>query len=174
MTGSVTRAGSGAGSGAGPRRGWSRGRLVRWAALSPDRGSAVVEFCFLAVLLMVPLLYVLLTVFEVQAATYAVAAATREAGRAFTTTGKDGDPPLRAYQAANLAMGDHGLELAPGQLAIDCPEGTCTGGGAAVRVAIAVEVPLPFLPAVLDGAVPASVRVEGTHLEHVDRFRAVG
>lgn len=47
-----------------------------------ERGNALVEFTWLAVLLMIPLVYLMLTVFQVQKAAYAMEAASREAGRA--------------------------------------------------------------------------------------------
>ena len=50
-----------------------------------EGGSAVVEFVFLAVLLVVPLLYLVMTVSRVQAGSYAASTAAREAGRAFVT-----------------------------------------------------------------------------------------
>jgi Flp pilus assembly protein TadG len=48
-----------------------------------DSGNAIVEFVYLAVLLMVPLVYLLLTIFRVQGAAYALSSATREAGRVY-------------------------------------------------------------------------------------------
>ena len=57
--------------------------------LRGDAGSAIVEFCYLAVLLMIPLAYGMLAVFRLQAASYAVAAASREAGRAFVAAPDD-------------------------------------------------------------------------------------
>lgn len=136
-----------------------------------DDGAAIIEFCFLGLLLLVPIAYVVITAFSVQAASYAVAAATREAGRAFATT-VDGEPQLRATQAAAVAMSDHGLDLAPGALAVRCTAEPCLTPGAVLHTTMTVQVPLPLLPDVLAGAVPASIRVEGTHVEYVDRFRS--
>ncbi|MFI5955247.1 hypothetical protein [Cryptosporangium sp. NPDC051539] len=47
-----------------------------------DDGSAIIEFVWGGVLLLVPLLYVVLAVFEVQRNAFAVTEAAREAGRA--------------------------------------------------------------------------------------------
>ena len=44
-----------------------------------EQGTAVIEFVWLAILLLVPLLYVVLTVFETQRAAYAASAAARSA-----------------------------------------------------------------------------------------------
>ena len=48
-----------------------------------DQGSAVLEFLIIGLLVLVPLLYVLLTVLRVESAVMASTQAVREAGRAF-------------------------------------------------------------------------------------------
>ena len=53
--------------------------------LDREEGSAIVEFVFLAVLLLIPLIYLTMMIARVQAGSYAVAHAAREAGRAFVT-----------------------------------------------------------------------------------------
>ena len=50
-----------------------------------EEGSAVVEFVALAVLLLIPIIYLILTVGRLQAASYAVSTAAREAARAYVT-----------------------------------------------------------------------------------------
>ena len=137
-----------------------------------DDGNAIVEFVYLAILMMVPLTYLLLTVFRVQSATYAVSSATREAGRVFVTSGP-ADADARATTAASIVMADSGLDLADGRLSIRCSARPCLTPGANVEVEIGYDVGLPFLPRFLDGALPASIHVEGRHLEVVDRFRPV-
>jgi hypothetical protein len=145
--------------------GWRR-------CLRGDDGNAIVEFVYLAVLLMIPLAYLLLTVFRVQGAMYAVSSATREAGRVFVTSGS-GDADARSTTAASIVMADGGLELDARELSIRCSAHPCLTPGANVEIAIGYDVALPFLPRFLDGAVPASIHVVGRHLEVVDRFRPV-
>src|SRR5690606_21138862 len=55
----------------------------------PERGSAIVEFHFLGILLLVPLVYIMLAVLDVQRTTYAVTQAAREAGRIYVATGDE-------------------------------------------------------------------------------------
>ena len=137
-----------------------------------DDGNAIVEFVYLAILMMIPLTYLLITVFRVQGATYAVSSATREAGRVFvTSTSSDAD--ARATAAASMVMSDSGLALDDGQLSIECSARPCLTPGAHVDVVIGYDVALPFLPRFLDGVLPASIHVQGRHLEVVDRFRPV-
>ena len=136
-----------------------------------DEGSAIVEFCYLAVLLMVPLVYVVLVVFDVQRAGYAITQATREAARAFVTTEQRADAEERAYAAADLALRDHGLRLTPGELRIDCQLSPCLRQGSRVSVRIDTAVPLTFMPAIFDGVAPASIAIHGAHEELVDVYR---
>jgi Flp pilus assembly protein TadG len=144
---------------------------VRRRAVPDDAGNAIVEFLYLAVLLMVPLVYVLLTVFRVQAGAYAVSGAAREAGRVYTSSPADGAAAEQAFVAAALVMSDSHLDLRPGQLHVDCSADPCLTPGATIDVVVTHEVALPLLPRFLAGRAPASVRVTGRHLEVVDRFR---
>lgn len=137
-----------------------------------DDGNAIVEFVVLAVLLMVPLVYLLLTVFRVQGAAFAVSSAAREAGRVYATSEVAGDAGPRAFAAASIVMGDSNLALAEEDLRISCSSSPCLAPGSQVDVVIAYDVSLPLLPRVFDGRAPATIRVTSRHLEVVDRFRA--
>src|SRR6476661_4230607 len=81
----------------------------RWMAPT-ERGSAVVEFVFLAVLLMVPLFYLVMVLARLQAGAYAVSGAAREAGRAYTTARVPAQAPARAEAAAGVAFSDQGFD----------------------------------------------------------------
>jgi Flp pilus assembly protein TadG len=134
-----------------------------------EAGNAIIEFVFLAVLLMVPLVYLLLAVLRVQGAAYAVSSAAREAGRVYVTSDAGDDADARAFSAANMVMADSGLELSPGQLHIDCRD--CLRPGATVPVTVDYDVGLPFLPKFFSRDSLATVHVSSSHLEVVDRFR---
>lgn len=129
-----------------------------------ERGSAVVEFTWLAILLMVPLLYGVLAVFDVQRSAFAVSSAARAAGRAFTQAPSEASAPGLAREAAALALRDQRLDPDRGGLVIGCaPHPTnCLAPGSVVTVTASRQVPLPLLPAVLGGQRP-SVRVEAVH-----------
>jgi Flp pilus assembly protein TadG len=138
-----------------------------------DDGNAIVEFVYLAVLLMLPLVYVLITVFRVQAAAYAVSSAAREAGRVYATSDSLADAPGRAYSAARIVMADSRLELAPDQLEVTCSPSPCgLQPGSQVNVVMTYRVALPLVPRFFTDRAPASVRVSSRHLEVVDRFQA--
>jgi hypothetical protein len=138
--------------------------------LRGDDGNAILEFSFLGVLLLVPLVYAILIVLDIQKSAYAVTAATREAGRVFVTEGANGSAYDRAFEAARIAMRDQGLDLAPGQLVITCQFADCDTAGGEIHVRIDRDVALPLLPSL--GQSTPSIAVHGRHDEVVDCFAA--
>ncbi len=145
---------------AGPHRG------------AKDAGSAVLELIVVGVGLLVPLVYVALSVATVQTATFASAQAVREAGRAFGSAPTQDVGRARATAAARLAFADHGLSLPPGSLRFVCPAAPCLTPGSVVDVSLAWEVPLPWLPTLLSDGVAASVPVSANHRVPVDDYRS--
>ncbi len=134
-----------------------------------ERGSAIIEFHFLGLLLMVPLIYVLLAVLDVQRASYGVTQAAREAGRIFVATGNESAARL----AAQVALADQGLAADAADISIRCSAAPCYQPGAQVTVTVGSTVRLPFVPEVLAGAVNAEIPVDATHASVIDRFRAL-
>lgn len=137
-----------------------------------EHGTAVVEFTWLVILLMVPLVYAVLAVFEVQRAAFGVTTAARSAGRAFIQAPSETQAPARARSAAALALRDQGLTGSPGALAVSCgPDpANCLAPGSVVHVRVDHQVPLPLLPAVLGGHRP-SIRVEAHHAVPYGTYR---
>lgn len=137
-----------------------------------ERGSALVEVSWLAIVLMVPLLYVVLTVFEVQRAAFGVSSAARAAARAFTLAPDEASAEHRALLAAGLALSDQGLAEPHRAVSLHCtPDpGNCLAPGSSVRATVAYAVPLPLLPAALGGQRP-SVRVEAEHTVPYGSYR---
>lgn len=150
---------------------WLRDRLRPPGVSAFDEGNAIVEFVYLAVLLMVPLVYVLLTVFRVQGAAYAVSSAAREAGRVYATSDVIDEAGPRALVAGRLVMSDSNLRLAEQDLRISCSSDPCLAPGSRVNVVIVYDVSLPLLPRLFAGRSLATVQVTSRHLEVVDRYR---
>lgn len=115
-----------------------------------DEGSAVVEFVALGTLLLVPVVYFVLTVAQVQAGAFAVVAAAQQASQVLARAepGELSEHDLSA--AAQLAAADQGF--APGQLAVrlECSDGGCATPGAVATVHGTLEVPLPLVPGFTD------------------------
>lgn len=137
-----------------------------------EDGSALVEFTWLAILLMVPLLYVVLTVFEVQRAAFGVSSAARSAARSLTQAPSEAAAHGHAVVAADLALSDQGLDEAPRSLDIRCaPDpANCLAPGSVVTVTVGYAVPLPLLPPAL-GLERPSVRVEAEHAVPYGTYR---
>jgi Flp pilus assembly protein TadG len=69
----------------------------------------LIEFVGLGVVLLLPMLYLLLSVFAVQKAAFAVTQAAREAGRAYATAPSSSAAGTRAAYAAMLALDSQGV-----------------------------------------------------------------
>lgn len=136
--------------------------------LRREDGSALLEFTYLAILLMVPLVYVLTIVFQVQRAAFGVTEAARQAGRAYATADSDAQGRARAELAAQLAMRDQGLALA-GPPEVVPSDGVAPGS--TVRVEVLHRVPLPLVGGLFGDVVPPNIPVRASSVAVVDRFK---
>jgi hypothetical protein len=136
-----------------------------------EAGSAIVEFVFLAVLLLVPLFYLVMVLARLQAGAYAVSAASREAGRAYVTAQKPEQAPSRALSAAGLAFADQGFGPGEGGITIECHSTPCLSPEGRIEVTATVSVPMPLVPEFFSRIVPTQIPVSATHVATVDRFR---
>lgn len=137
---------------------------------SDESGSAVVEFVFLAILMLVPLVYLVLMMGRLQAGAYAASAAARESGRAFVTATDEASAASRANAASSIALSNFGF--AEGSTtALTCSASPCLTPGAAVVTEVQVTVPLPFIPSFAREAVPLEVPLSSQNVSVVDRFR---
>jgi len=129
-----------------------------------ERGSAIVEFTFLGLLFIVPLLWLMLAVFEVQSASYALTAAVREAGRAFVLAENQSAGMAAARDAARFAVEDHGIALGEvqGFGTPDCGPSGCLQSGSYAEFEMHYDVPLPFFPRVFGNDI-ASFEVRARH-----------
>lgn len=134
-----------------------------------EAGSAIVEFVFLAVLMMVPLFYLVMVLARLQSGAYAVSAASREAGRGYVTAQVPEQAPSRAHSAAGLAFADQGFEH-EGRIEIGCDGTPCMRPEGRVRITATISVPMPLVPAFFSGIVPMRIPVSATHVATVDRF----
>lgn len=151
-----------------------------WAARRWPRGeggNAVVEFVFIGVLTLVPLIYLLLAIFDVQRSVFAVTQAAREAGRAAVSASTVSSGQARAQYAAELALADQGLPATGVRVGYAPAGASCTQAGSATTltpgqdfaVCVTRTYTLPGVPGVLTGR---DNSVTGRFVVHVDRFRA--
>jgi hypothetical protein len=135
-------------------------------------GSALVEVTWLTILLLVPLVYLVLSVFEVQRAAFGVTTASRAAGRAYVLAPDQVAGRERAALAAGVALRDQGLPLPDGGIGITCEPDprSCLQPGSVVVVSVQQDVALPLVPDFLGGSTP-SIHVSSTHRAPYGTFR---
>jgi hypothetical protein len=121
-----------------------------------EGGSALIELVWLGILLMVPLIWIVLSVFEVQRGAFAVSAAARAAGRAYALAPDDATGAARARAVAEQTLTDQGSPGMPVTVTVSCrPEpANCHTGTSVITLSIDSHVALPLMPQVLGGGAP--------------------
>jgi hypothetical protein len=131
----------------------------RLGMLAGERGSALVEFVFVALVVFVPLIYIIAGFSALQRGVFASTAAAREAGRAIGTAPDALTGLARAERAAQLAVEDQSVAATDVQVAYAAAGGDCanSGGytptlapGEEFSVCVTVTVRIPFLPEFVD------------------------
>ncbi|NTV39600.1 MAG: pilus assembly protein [Demequinaceae bacterium] len=156
-------------------RGWAE----RTSGRHDDEGAAVVEFIALSLLLLVPLIYLVVTLSRIQAGAFAAEGAAHEAARTAVVTGvssrehgasKDvamAAGASRAQAAVALTADDFGFDPDDATLVLKC-EGQCLEPGGNLGAQVTIVVTLPGIPGFLGGAIPLSVDVVGSARAPVD------
>ncbi|MCZ9880731.1 hypothetical protein NFJ07_02900 [Arthrobacter sp. B2a2-09] len=111
-----------------------------------DRGSAVVEFILLSLLLMVPMVYFIVTIGQVQGGSFAVVGAADQAAKVYVMQKDTSEGRAAAEQAALLTLADYGHSAGQAFVDVACDRGDCLSAGAAVTITVKLTVPLPMVP----------------------------
>jgi Flp pilus assembly protein TadG len=135
-----------------------------------ERGSAVVEFTFLALLLMVPLVYFIITVSQIQGGSFAVVGAADQAAKVYIAQPDAATGQAAAEQAVAIALADFGHPTDGARVATTCNPADCQAAGSTVTVTVNLTVPLPFLPFNDEFRLGAS-EVEASSTQLMGRFR---
>lgn len=143
-----------------------RGTLL--LPVTGEEGSAVVEFVFLGVLLLVPVVYLVLTVGHLQGGSFAVVGAADQAAKVYVDASGPAEADARAREAVAVALADFGFTQDQADVAISCSE-ECLAPGSSVTVTVALEVPLPLIPAIA-GSYPSAATVDSAATQIVERF----
>ena len=139
--------------------------------LRDERGSALVEFSWLAIILLVPLVWLVVSVFEVQQGAFATSAAARAAGRAYALAPDDATGKDRADAVVRQVLADQGTPGQRARVRITCetPGDACHVGTALITVHVDSGVELPFFPAIL-GKGAASFSLDATHTVPIGQY----
>ena len=136
-----------------------------------DAGSALVEFSWLAIILIVPLVWVVISVFEVQQGAFATSAAARAAGRAYALAPDDATGEERARAAVRQVLADQGTPGQQARVRVSCvaPGDNCHVGTSVITVTVDSGVHLPFFPAIF-GRGAASFSLDATHTVPIGQY----
>lgn len=130
-------------------------------SLGAEEGNALVEFVVLAVALLIPSLYMVLTLGSLQSAVFAADVIARDAARIHAVERDPSTAAARAEEHTDLVLADFGLESASGgdAVQITCSDDPpCATPGGTVTATVHLAVPIPGLGPVLgqDGPVTVS------------------
>ena len=139
-----------------------------------QRGSALVEVSWLGILLVLPVLWIVMSVFQVQRGAFAVSAAARSAARAYALAPEDESGLLRARTAARVALDDQGVHGVTPDVRVTCTPypGDCHQGTSVITVSVHSRVVLPLMPSALGSNRP-SFALEATQTVPIGQFQEI-
>jgi len=147
----------------------------RWERPQGDEGSAIIEFLGVSLVLLVPLVYLVLVLAKIEAATFAVEGAAREAARVYVRADSADEGSRAAVASVGIALQDQGFTNDPAEaLTLVCSDDPCLTPGGDVEADVQIRVPLPFVPGFVRDVVPLEVPVGAARSAPVDEYRATG
>lgn len=141
-----------------------------------DEGSAALEFITAGLVLLVPLVYVVLALGQIQQQTLGVEAAARHTARAISLAP---DPQAAADRSAEILDGvidEYDLDPGTVEIVTSCrPAGRgCPSAGVTLTVTVSARVDLPLVPPVLGLDRAAAVPVSATSSQLLARTWGAG
>ncbi|TPW75911.1 hypothetical protein [Schumannella soli] len=141
-------------------------------ALRREGGSATLEFLTAGMLLLIPLVYLVIALAQLQAGAFAAEGAARQAARVYVRADTVDDARAAADRAVRVGLADYGLDPSSAAVRVTCDPDPddCLARGSSVAIALEVTVPLPLVPVALDAEVPAGVPMRAIATQPVSRF----
>ena len=139
-----------------------------------QRGSALVELSWLGILLVLPVLWIVMSVFQVQRGAFGVSSAARAAARAYALAPDDTSGLVRARRAARLALDDQGVHGVTPAVRVTCTPypGDCHQGTSVITVSVHSRVVLPLMPSALGSSRP-SFALDATQTVPIGQFQEI-
>lgn len=130
-----------------------------------DQGSATVEFIGLSIILLIPAIYLLLTISQLQAAGYAAVAAADQAAKTVGLSDDAAQAESRAIHTVQLTAEDFQLDPQATTTVIECSNSECTDPGTQISVHVSIDVALPLVPTFLGNPTRvATMNATGYHV----------
>jgi hypothetical protein len=139
-----------------------------------QRGSALVELCWLGILMILPVLWIVMSVFSVQRGAFGVSTAARAAARAYALAPDDASGLVRAREAARVALRDLGVHDVNPEVRVSCTPypSDCHQGTSVITVSVHSRVVLPLMPDALGGGRP-SFALDATQTVPIGHFQEI-
>jgi hypothetical protein len=137
-----------------------------------ERGSAALEFILVGMLLLVPLVYLVVSLGLIQEQSLGAEAGARHIARALSTA-EDADAARRSADLVLRSVVDeYALDAEEVDLSLECRPagGSCPEAGATLVVTVRTRVALPLVPPVLGLDRLASIPLEASAAQKVSRF----
>lgn len=138
---------------------------------SSEDGSALVEFLALALLLLIPVVYLILTLTQLHAGQFAASSAAQSAMRVFIAAPDSDTAHERAAAAVRIALDDQGFTdvSIPQALSIECSNG-CSNPSSRIHISVAIPVHVPGIPFLDTG--PAVMTASDEQHASLEQFRS--
>ena len=148
-----------------------RWRLFR-RKVAGEAGTASLEFVTAGMILLLPMVYLVLTMSALQAGALAVEGAARHAARVYVQAPDTREAEAEAERAIRFALADYGLDPSEASVVISCSPrpADCLRRRAIVTITVAVSVGLPLVPSGLTIGGPVTVPLRSSATEQVSRF----
>jgi Flp pilus assembly protein TadG len=145
----------------------------RWSELwHDDRGSGALEFIVGGVILLVPIVYLIVALGQIQTQTLGVEQAARHIARGVAMAEGTDAADARAARVLDGIVAEYDID--PGVVSVDLAcvgvHASCPEPGATIRVTVSSEVALPLVPPVLGLDDVARVGVEASAVQKVSRY----
>lgn len=135
-----------------------------------ESGSAPIEFLTVGVLLLVPLVYLVLTLGALQAASFAAEGVARQAARVYVLAPTDAEGRSRMTASVATGLADWHLPASALQLGMTCSPADCRTPRGTVTVTARLAVALPLLPPALHVGEPGSIAITAHAAQRVSVF----
>ncbi len=151
--------------------------MRRWRLWTDDdAGSAALEFILMGLVLLVPVVYLVVTLGLIQGQTMGVEAGARHIARAVSLAPDIETARARAHEVLRDVVDEYGLDAKGVEVTFRCrPKGVaCPSAGATLVVTVRTSVGLPLVPPVLGLDRLARVDVEASAAQRMSRYWGAG
>ena len=137
-----------------------------------ERGSAALEFILVGLLLLVPLVYLIVSLGLIQGQSLGAEAGARHIARTLSTAENADAARESADLILRSVVDEYGLDADSVRMSLEChpTAGPCPEAGSTLVVTIQTSVALPLVPPVLGLDRLASIPVEASAVQKVSRF----